>query len=75
MPNYGNVPDDDVQAVTVAAEAAEQVVRTSGAQLTIHTTVQGRAGPSIVLGGKGRAPSAASAFVQRLLPFAEEGAV
>jgi len=51
----------------LAYAAAERVVRSSGEDVAIHTTVQGRAGPSIVLGAE-MEPN----FVQAMLPFAED---
>jgi phosphoribosyl 1,2-cyclic phosphodiesterase len=54
----------------LAHAAAAKVLRRLSQGVEIHTTVQGHAGPTVVLGAA-REPL----FVQSMLPFGEEGAV
>lgn len=62
----------------LARSAGEKVLVQVGIEIAIHTTQQGKAGPTIALGERARAPrrtrtSRPRSFVQPMLPFALDG--
>jgi hypothetical protein len=66
----------DCNTAKLAQRAADRVLREHDAELAVHTTQQGRAGPSIAVGSRSAAKrrartEALATFVQPMLPFGD----